>query len=328
MYLSGEDFAKRFLDYFWFHHVTLFTVGFGDISPETDIGRFITVYWIMAVGICIFSTFIGDVIQKYLKINDDLLKGKLSFMKEKRHIVIFGNSKHAVRLIEQIRLNTTQSKRPIVLVLSDGTDPLDLPVNSFLVSVKSVLDLSELRRLSLGHALTILIDTEDDGTNIALCLIIQQILNKCPVEDERPSVLAMFHDSEMEMIVEDSCKDIECLSLYRNQVLATALTDIGTIKVNEAINCPTAGNATQFSKRLPLYVDADFTYGDLKLSLEEPLNITILGLESIGYNEKRTAFLNPPRDLVLEKQQRFFYIASSRLDDDAVLNLIKNKKKS
>lgn len=310
--------TSSFIDFIYWYHVTLSTVGYGDLSPETDLGKLIAVYWVIFLGIAIFSAFIGEIIQKYIKINDDLIKGKINLMKASKHIIIFGNTKHAAKLIEQIRMDKAQRDREIALVLPDANSFPELPKGTNIVAVSSFLNITELHRLSIQDSLSILIDTGVDGENISLCLMVQQILDQMPAEAEKPNVLAHFHEYEMEKIVETSCRDIECFSLGRNHVLATAITDVGTIKINEAINNPTIGNATQFSKRLPESAPTELTYGQLKKVLEESLNITILGVEVITDTGKRSAMLNPLRTTILAPRQRFFYIASERLDEELV----------
>ncbi|MCY9861235.1 ion channel [Vibrio coralliirubri] len=316
--------VSSLVDFTYWYHITLSSVGYGDLSPKTDLGKLINVYWVVIFGIAIFSAFIGEIIQKYIKINDDLIKGKINLMKASKHIIIFGNTKHAARLIEQIRMDKAQRDREIALVLPDAGGFPELPKGTNIVAVSSFLKMAELQRLSIQDSLSILIDTGIDGESISLCLMVQQILDQMPSDADKPNVLAFFDEYEMEQIVESSCRDIECFSLGRNHVLATAITDVGTIKVNEAINCPTIGNATQFSKRLPECVPVNMTYAQLKSGLEVSLNITILGVEVKLEGGKRSAMLNPPRDMVLTPRQRFFYIASDRLDEELVISKFKN----
>ncbi|MEH0791571.1 potassium channel family protein [Vibrio parahaemolyticus] len=316
--LLDEEMTQSLSIFFYFYHTTVTTVGYGDYSPKTDFGQIFTVVWVMFFGIVLFTSLIGEVISKYVQINNDILKGKIHLMKASKHIVIFGNSKHSLRLIEQIRLDKNQSHRDIALVLPESETIPDMPKGTCVVAVKSFLDMDELNRLSLCNALSILIDTGDDGTSISLSLMVQQLLNQCSPDADKPNVLAYFDEYQMESIVEQSCPDIECFTLGRNKVLATAITDVGTIKVNEALNSPESGNATQYSKRLPDCAPVGITIRELRATLEESLNITIIGVETIGQDQRRSVLLNPQLGLVLKPNQRFFYIGSSRLNEKDV----------
>ncbi|ELP5899889.1 two pore domain potassium channel family protein [Vibrio vulnificus] len=316
--LLGEEMTQSMSVFFYFYHTTVTTVGYGDYSPKSELGQIFTVVWVMFFGIVLFTAFIGEVISKYIQINNDLLKGKIHLMKASKHIVIFGNSKHSLRLIEHIRLDKNQSHRDIALVLPESENIPDMPKGTCVVAVKSFLDMDELNRLSLCNALSILIDTGNDGMSISLSLMIQQLLKQCPPEADRPNVLAYFDEYQMESIVEQSCPDIECFTLGRNKVLATAITDVGTIKVNEALNSPESGNATQYSKRLPDCAPEGITVRELRAALEESLNITIIGVETIDNDQRRSVLLNPQLGLVLKPNQRFFYIGSNRLNEKDV----------
>lgn len=323
----GEEMTQSGTTFFYFYHTTVTTVGYGDYSPKSEAGQIFTVLWVMFLGIGLFTAFIGEIIRKYIQINNDLMKGKIHLMKATKHIVIFGNSKHSLRLIKQIRLDKNQSHRDIALVLPESESIPDMPKGTCVVAVKSFLDMAELNRLSLCNALSILVDTGSDGESISLCLMIQQLLSKCDSDTDKPNVLAYFDEHQMEEIIEQSCPDIECFTLGRNKVLATAITDVGTIKVNEALNSPESGNATQYSKRLPDCAPLGITVRELRSALEESLNITIIGVEVIGEDQRRGVRLNPSLELAMEPNQRFFYISSNRLNEkdvEAQLKSVKN----
>jgi voltage-gated potassium channel len=321
LYLSDEVITERFVEFFYFYITTLSTVGYGDLSPTTDMGRVINSVFIIPVGVVLFSALVGEVIQKYMNINDDLRNGKINFMNSKGHIVIFGNTLQAERLVEQIRLEPSAKMKNIALVLPDADNYPDMTNSAYIVAVKSFLDQCELERLSLCDASSILIDTGDDGTNIAVCMLVQHLMtNIC--NKLKPNIIAFFEDGKKEGIVESSCPDIECLTYARNSVLARAVTDAGAIKVNESINSPVIGSATQYSKCLPESL-TDSTYGDIKNKLEEALNITMIGIEVTCENGRREALLNPSRDSKITGGQRFFYISSDRLVAEDVQGVLK-----
>ncbi len=58
------------IDSLYFSVITLTTVGYGDLSPQTDIGKLFTVFYIM-IGVGIILSFINTVYQHYddMKVN-------------------------------------------------------------------------------------------------------------------------------------------------------------------------------------------------------------------------------------------------------------------
>ena len=60
---GGEKIASG--EIFWyFYATTATTVGYGDYSPVTALGRAITILWIMPCGIALFTTIIAKVVQQ------------------------------------------------------------------------------------------------------------------------------------------------------------------------------------------------------------------------------------------------------------------------
>jgi voltage-gated potassium channel len=51
------------LDAFYFTVITLATVGFGDLSPETDVGKLFTIFYVLA-GIGILVAFVDATVQR------------------------------------------------------------------------------------------------------------------------------------------------------------------------------------------------------------------------------------------------------------------------
>ena len=57
------------IDSFYFSFIALTTVGFGDITPESDIGKLFTVFYLM-IGIGLILTFIDILYRHYADRNE------------------------------------------------------------------------------------------------------------------------------------------------------------------------------------------------------------------------------------------------------------------
>lgn len=68
---NGKNFGT-FLDAVYFAVVTMTTVGFGDITPTTEMGRGLTIAMILT-GIALIPTQVGNFIQQFTKANDSVL---------------------------------------------------------------------------------------------------------------------------------------------------------------------------------------------------------------------------------------------------------------
>ena len=69
--VNAENFGT-FLDAVYFSVVTMTTVGFGDITPTSELGRGLTIMMIMT-GIALIPTQVGEFIQQFTKVRDSTL---------------------------------------------------------------------------------------------------------------------------------------------------------------------------------------------------------------------------------------------------------------
>nr|WP_246841490.1 ion transporter [Chroococcidiopsis sp. TS-821] len=63
---SNSDTFNTFLDAFYFSVVTMTTVGFGDVTPISQLGRLLTVLMILT-GIALIPWQVGDLIKQFIK---------------------------------------------------------------------------------------------------------------------------------------------------------------------------------------------------------------------------------------------------------------------
>ncbi len=67
---NGEDFTT-FLDAVYFAVVTMTTVGYGDITPNSEAGRGLTIAMILT-GIALIPTQVGNLIQQFTKVQNSV----------------------------------------------------------------------------------------------------------------------------------------------------------------------------------------------------------------------------------------------------------------
>lgn len=77
----------RFLDSIFFCVVTLATVGYGNMVPQTDLGKIFTIFYII-VGISIFLFFVNNLAKNY---SERIKKHRLEKLKEEKEQ---GHKKH------------------------------------------------------------------------------------------------------------------------------------------------------------------------------------------------------------------------------------------
>ncbi|MEK4487645.1 ion channel [Psychrobacillus sp. FSL H8-0484] len=110
------------MDSFWFTMTTMLTVGYGDLSPSSTLGRIYTIIFLYVIGIGLFATFIGKAMESltiYRKLKE---KGDLMFEGE-NHIVIIDWSHKAEIAIKNI---LSKDKKVEIVVIDTNEKALEI----------------------------------------------------------------------------------------------------------------------------------------------------------------------------------------------------------
>jgi voltage-gated potassium channel len=120
---------KNFFDAVYFTYITLTTVGYGDITPSTQEGRFLVMLTV-AGGVGLFSLFTAILSSGFIEYVDRIRKGMVEFKTLKNHIVICGWNETGKYIIKEIRENPRLYKKHIV-VLTELED-VQIPKECFI----------------------------------------------------------------------------------------------------------------------------------------------------------------------------------------------------
>jgi voltage-gated potassium channel len=192
------------LDGIWWALVTITTVGFGDITPVTLLGRIIGAF-LMVSGMFTLALFAGIV-------GSSLVRGMLSIREEQfrmsdyvNHVVVCGydDSTHLLLGALERELNLTETR---VVIFHDQERPHDLPPEFLWVQGDPTKE-SELDKVRLTHASAVIVSgsrvtnpqTADAGTILTTFTIRSHLRRHRKVVRERRSplyVVAEILDSE------------------------------------------------------------------------------------------------------------------------------------
>ena len=122
-------------DSLWLTLTTITTVGYGDISATTGLGRFSTVLIVYLGGIFVLAKMAGDFFD-YRSLRREAMKnGNWSWRKMKDHIIIIGSkvdsTQHLLRLISECKREQATAARKIVLISESYANGLPAILQGF-----------------------------------------------------------------------------------------------------------------------------------------------------------------------------------------------------
>lgn len=171
----GDEFQPPITDgttAFYFSIVSMSTVGFGDITPQTNASRLFTTS-VIILGITIFATSIsaiaGPIIGGNLR---RLVKGKTSTPMRKQHIIIAGVTSLAQNVYAALR---ARGHEVTVIVAPESTHVY--PEGTDLI-VGDATDTAVLAAAGAHDALYILALRSDDSENAFIVLAAKEVCNE------------------------------------------------------------------------------------------------------------------------------------------------------
>lgn len=303
-------------DGMWMALVTVTTVGFGDLTPATTLGRVVTGA-LMVGGIFTLAVFAGVV-------GYSLLNAVLSIREEQfrmgnyvNHLVVCGYEHGMQLLIDTLVAEYDPELRRIV-IFADMERPADLPPEMFWVRGDPTKE-SELDKVRIGRASAVLVagarlvtPQVADAVTLLTLFTIRSYLRKrgSSLERHRPLyVVAEILDSENVEHARASGAD-EVIETRRLgfSLLAHAIEHHGTADTLSKLALHVENSL--FTGRLPPGTQAQ-TFGQLV----QTLDLRARGGLVIGVTSADVEHVNPPDNLRVGSDFGVLYLARERLLD-------------
>ena len=119
MWLASESALLPFDQWLYFYVTTSTTVGYGDLSPGSALGRVLAALFILPGGVVFLAAVLGKLSSFFITVWRRGMQGRGDYSGLENHIVIFGwNRNHTPKMVELIFGDSRRENRKVLLCTS------------------------------------------------------------------------------------------------------------------------------------------------------------------------------------------------------------------
>jgi voltage-gated potassium channel len=293
----NDDFQSIW-DGLWWTVVTMSTVGYGDKTPITTLGRIIGTICMISGPLLLVSLVGSFGITIYNKWTRGM-RG-MNQIKAKNHLVLCGWNSTAKEFIEELRLNQNFKDCPIIII-DEGieTKPLDYAKVEFVHGNPSETEV--LKRANIGEAKYAII-MADNRTPVADQ---KTVLTVLAIEQANPAIISCAELNDInneEHLRRAGCDLIINPTAMTSKLLAMSLQNPASSNIIKELISQTGSEI--YRVEIPeQYVGLSFT--EVLTMLNKSKGMIVIGIERMG-----NCLINPPTSLTLVKDDLLMVIST------------------
>ena len=164
----------RFVDVFYFTVVSLTTVGYGDIVPETGLARFINAVFLTPVRLVVWAIFLGAAYELVLLRARESYKMKQLHSRLENHTIICGFGTRGQSALGELRAHAHDDAQ-IVVIEPDEEAAARATRENLAVLVGDASREATLRAANIEDAAHILVAPQSDDQCVLICLTVRSL---------------------------------------------------------------------------------------------------------------------------------------------------------
>ncbi len=311
-YISSSWLILRSLDelaitsadnFFYWLIVTASTVGYGDLSPETQVGKYVVALYVIPIGLGLFALTIGRIAGFMSFQWRKGIKG-LKTLNCNEHILILGwdqkRTPHLIKLLMREQ-SMNSSPKPIVLcVLDEMINPM--PEDIGFIRARSFNDDECMRRACLTTASCIIIDNASDDITMTAALYAYS-------QNSEAHLITFFKDEKLGRLLKTHCPSVEYTPSVAVEMLAKAAMDPGSSILHHQLLNVEEG-MTQYSVQFP-ESENELTIGHLFNAFKLHYDATLIGITN---QDSQSVIVNPKFNHQVSSGCKLYYIADERIE--------------
>ncbi|PIE19341.1 MAG: hypothetical protein CSA66_02480 [Proteobacteria bacterium] len=300
-------------DGFWWSLVTITTVGFGDITPMTELGRVIGGV-LMIGGMFTLALFAGIVGHTFLNILISLREEQYRMADYVDHVVICGYNPGARGLLDELSREIPESTE--MVILAEGERDPTVPPEFAWVSGDATKEV-ELEKVRLTHAALAIVvaprmvpPQQADAMTLMMVFTLRRALKRAQLEGapqrRRPLwvVAEILEQENVEHAKTAGADEVIESTTIAFSLLAHAAAMPGSAAIMGSV--ATAGALNLYLGERPADAEAGATFGQLARSLKQGHDALLIGLHHRDSNEDT---FNPPNDHPIDERMQLIYLA-------------------
>lgn len=302
---SGSELVRPG-SYWWYFLVTSTTVGYGDLTPTTNLGRVVGAYIIVG-GIAALTTLFTKMASILEQARGRQLRGAITVTASDHTVVLGYAPGRTEHLVDQVLAATD---RPVVLGAWDDVGTHPIPEGRIDFVRGDLTDEDVLRRAGVHRARAVLVDGRDDNEGLSVAVAVDHVRTDA-------HVVVTLRDMARSSLIGYVDEGIRCVQWHSPRMVTEELTSPGITDVYAELM--THGGANTYYVALPESL-GPVHIERCQIALGREHGAVVLAARSNG-----ELLVNPSWQTELPAGAILYYVSERRLTPELITHTLRGQ---